>query len=101
MKDPYETLGVAKDRHGGRDPQARTASWPRSTTRTSTPATRPPRPPSRTCRAANDLLSDPDKRARFDRGEIDAAGDPQQERPSYRSYADAGYAGGQRYSGGR
>jgi len=35
--------------------------------------------------AAYDLLSDPDKRARFDRGEIDASG---AERPRYRSYRD-------------
>ena len=51
--------------------------------------------------AANDLLSDQEKRARFDRGEIDAAGDPRQERPSYRSYADTGFGAGSsaRYGG--
>lgn len=44
--------------------------------------------------AAYDLLSDPEKRARYDRGEIDESG---QERPqrSYRSYADG--AQGWRY----
>ncbi|MEX2641967.1 MAG: DnaJ C-terminal domain-containing protein [Acetobacterales bacterium] len=45
--------------------------------------------------AAYGLLSDPEKRARFDRGEIDAAG---QERPSqrtfYRQYADGAPGGG-------
>jgi len=35
--------------------------------------------------AAYDLLSDPDKRARYDKGEIDAAG---QERPQYQYYRD-------------
>ncbi|HSA80555.1 MAG TPA: DnaJ C-terminal domain-containing protein [Geminicoccaceae bacterium] len=35
--------------------------------------------------AAYDLLSDPEKRARYDRGEIDASG---QERPQYHSYRD-------------
>lgn len=45
--------------------------------------------------AANDLLSDPDKRARYDRGEIDAAGQETQPRPFYRDYADA--AGRQKY----
>lgn len=35
--------------------------------------------------AAYDLLSDPEKRARYDRGEIDASG---QERPQYRYYRD-------------
>ena len=48
--------------------------------------------------AANDLLSDPDKRARFDRGEIDGAGQERPTRPSYRDHAD-GEAGG-RYSPG-
>ncbi|MBV8522558.1 MAG: J domain-containing protein [Acetobacteraceae bacterium] len=44
----------------------------------------------KTINAAYDLLSDPDKRARYDRGEIDASG---QERPHdrhfYREYGDA------------
>ena len=39
--------------------------------------------------AANDLLSDPDKRARFDRGEIDASGAEQAPRHSYRDFAEA------------
>jgi len=48
--------------------------------------------------AANDLLSDPDKRARFDRGEIDASGAETRRRPSYRSYAES--PGGAKYAGG-
>lgn len=36
---------------------------------------------------ANDLLSDPDKRGRFDRGEIDAAGDPKYQPPPYGDFA--------------
>jgi DnaJ-class molecular chaperone len=49
--------------------------------------------------AANDLLSDPEKRARFDRGEIDATGQAQGPDPRryYKSYADS-EAGG-RYRG--
>lgn len=43
--------------------------------------------------AAHSLLGDPEKRARFDRGEIDASGmerpeQPSYEQPSYRQYAD-------------
>ena len=38
--------------------------------------------------AANNLLSDPEMRARFDKGEIDAAGHEQASRQSYREYAD-------------
>jgi DnaJ-class molecular chaperone len=50
--------------------------------------------------AANDLLSDAEKRAAFDRGEIDAEGQPvMPERPFYRDYAQAQPAGG-RYGGG-
>ena len=35
--------------------------------------------------AANDIIGDPDKRKQFDRGEIDASGEPR--RPQYRSHA--------------
>lgn len=45
--------------------------------------------------AANGLLSDPDKRARFDRGEIDGAGQERATRPSYRDHADGEH--GRRY----
>jgi len=40
--------------------------------------------------AAYDLLSDPDKRARFDRGEIDASGAERPGRTYYRQYAEGG-----------
>ncbi|HEY6434877.1 MAG TPA: J domain-containing protein [Acetobacteraceae bacterium] len=41
--------------------------------------------------AANDLLSDPEKRARYDRGEIDAAGNEKPpEHPFYRDFAAGG-----------
>lgn len=39
--------------------------------------------------AANELLSDAEKRARFDRGEIDAAGQERPERHSYRRHAES------------
>ena len=38
--------------------------------------------------AAYDLLSDPDKRARFDRGEIDASGTERPRQQYYRDFAD-------------
>lgn len=48
--------------------------------------------------AANDLLSDPEKRARYDRGEIDESG-AEKERPrTYRHYAESGR--GERYPPG-
>jgi DnaJ-class molecular chaperone len=45
--------------------------------------------------SAHDLLGDPEKRARYDRGEIDAAGAERQQQRYYREYADAG--GARRY----
>ncbi len=48
--------------------------------------------------AAADLLEDADKRARFDRGEIDATGAPAPERSFYRGYAEG--EGAARYRGG-
>ncbi|MCR0985769.1 J domain-containing protein [Roseomonas populi] len=47
--------------------------------------------------AANDLLSDPAKRARYDRGEIDAAGQEVPPRGYYREHAEG--AQGARYAG--
>src|ERR1700760_4969786 len=46
--------------------------------------------------AAYDILGDETKRARFDRGEIDATGAEQPQRQYYRDFAQAG-AGSQRY----
>lgn len=48
--------------------------------------------------AANDLLSDPEKRARFDRGEIDASGQERPQQQYYRDFAEAG--GPQGYASG-
>jgi DnaJ-class molecular chaperone len=46
--------------------------------------------------SANELLSDPGNRGRFDRGEIDAAGQEKASGPSYRDHADR--EAGRRYS---
>jgi DnaJ-class molecular chaperone len=48
---------------------------------------------------ANDLLSDPEKRARFDRGEIDASGEPRYQPPPYSDFAQ-GPRGGKYAAGG-
>ena len=48
--------------------------------------------------AANDLLSDPEKRARYDRGEIDASGAEKEPPRTYRHYADS--RSGERYTPG-
>jgi DnaJ-class molecular chaperone len=49
--------------------------------------------------AAYDLLSDPEKRARFDRGEIDASGAARPDHAYYRRHAEG--AGGAKYHGER
>ena len=40
--------------------------------------------------AAYDLLSDPEKKAKFDRGEIDASGSERPEHSFWRAYAESG-----------
>ncbi len=100
MKDPYETLGVAKDASAD-DIRKAYRKLAKKYHPDLNPGNKAAEATFKDIGAANDLLSDAEKRARFDRGEIDAAGDPRQERPSYRSYADTGYAGGgARYGGG-
>ena len=99
MKDPYETLGVSKTATAD-DIRKAYRKLAKKYHPDLNPGNKAAEASFKDIGAANDLLSDPDKRARFDRGEIDAAGDPRQERPTYRSYADAGAGGGARYSGG-
>ena len=50
--------------------------------------------------AANELLSDAEKRARYDRGEIDESGAEKPPPRSYRHYADAGAGERYAYAGG-
>ena len=99
MKDPYETLGVKKDASAD-DIRKAYRKLAKKYHPDLNPGNKAAEASFKDIGAANDLLSDPEKRARFDRGEIDAAGDPRQERPTYRSYADAGFAGAGRYGGG-
>ncbi|UFN51232.1 DnaJ domain-containing protein [Roseomonas sp. OT10] len=49
---------------------------------------------------ANDLLSDPEKRARYDRGEIDASGQERPERAYYRDFAEGPQGARYRRPGG-
>ena len=96
MTDPYQTLGVAKDASAD-DIRRAYRTLAKKHHPDLNPGNKAAEDKFKSVSAANDLLSDPDKRARFDRGEIDAAGDPRPERAGYRSYADTG--AGARYGG--
>jgi len=89
MKDPYEILGVQKTDSAN----AIRAAY-RKLAKKHHPDLNPGKPEAaerfKEISAAYELLSDADKRSRYDRGEIDASGNevPPQ-RPFYRDYADA------------
>lgn len=95
MEDPYKTLGVARD---ATQEDIRRAY--RGLAKKHHPDLNPGNAAAeerfKRIASANDLLSDPIKRGRFDRGEIDAAGQERAPQPSYRDYADTD--SGRRYS---
>jgi DnaJ-class molecular chaperone len=90
---PYEVLGVKKD---ASDEEIRKVY--RRLAKQFHPDLNPGKPAAeerfKSIATAYDLLSDPEKRARYDRGEIDESG-AERPRYSYRSYAEA--PGGGKY----
>ncbi|WP_158925795.1 DnaJ C-terminal domain-containing protein [Acidisphaera sp. S103] len=86
MTDPYETLGVQRT-----DDEAAIRAAYRKLAKKHHPDVNPGKPDAATrfgeISSAYDLLSDKDKRARFDRGEIDAEGHERQQQRQY--YRDA------------
>ena len=93
MADPYETLGV---RRGDSDETIRKAY--RKLAKRHHPDLNPDDKQAaerfKTINAAYDILSDPEKRGRFDRGEIDAEG-----RETAAAYAGAHAGGWRQYAG--
>lgn len=96
--DPYAALGLTKSATTAEIKKAY-----RKIARTSHPDLNPDdREAEVRFKAAShayDLLKDPEMRARFDRGEVDATGTARQERQFYRDYAEQPgnpYRGGQR-----
>ncbi len=85
--DPYEVLGVPRDA----TPEAIKQAY-RKLARQHHPDLNPGKPEAearfKAAASANELLSDPEKRARFDRGEIDAEGQEQRPAGGYRHYAE-------------
>jgi DnaJ-class molecular chaperone len=94
--DPYQVLGVARDA----TPEAIKKAY-RKLARAHHPDLNPGKPAAearfKAVSAAHELLSDAEKRARFDRGEIDAEGQEQAPAGGYRRHAEA--PGGARYDG--
>ncbi len=95
MQDPYVTLGVQR----GDDATAIRAAY-RKLAKTHHPDLNPGKPEAaerfKAISVAYDLLSDADKRGKFDRGEIDAEGhEIHRPPPNYRDFGD----GHRRYSG--
>jgi len=92
--DPYTVLGVPRDA----DEAAIKAAY-RKLARKHHPDLNPGKPEAearfKAAASAHDLLSDPDRRARFDRGEIDAEGQEQRPAGGYRRHAEA--PAGERY----
>jgi DnaJ-class molecular chaperone len=97
MRDPYEVLGVQRTATADEIKKAY-----RQLAKKLHPDLHPGNAKAATqfkdVSAAYDLLSDADKRARFDRGEIDASGAEVRRRPFHRSYAES--PGGAKYTGG-
>lgn len=93
MRDPYEVLGIARDASAE---QIRSAY--RKLAKTSHPDLHPGDKAAearfKDISAAYEMLGDPEKRARFDRGEIDASGAPRQHQ-FYRDFAES--PGGAKY----
>lgn len=95
LEDPYTTLGVTRE---ASQEEIRRAY--RTLAKKHHPDLNPGNPKAedqfKAVSAANELLSDPEKRGQFDRGEIDSAGKERPAHPSYRDHAEG--EAGRRYS---
>jgi DnaJ-class molecular chaperone len=86
--DPYKTLGVAKNASQA-DIQAAYRRLAKKLHPDLNPGNKGAEEQFKDVSAAYDLLADPDKRARFDRGEIDTSGAERPQHRYYRDFADA------------
>jgi DnaJ-class molecular chaperone len=91
MDDPYDILGVRRG-----DSEATIRKAYRKLAKRHHPDLNPGNPEAlerfKTLNAANEILSDTEKRARYDRGEIDAEGrEKPPERPQYRDFGGGNF----------
>ena len=86
-RDPYEVLGL-KPGASDKDIRAAYRKLAKKHHPDLNPGNKPAEERFKEISAANELLSDADKRARYDRGEIDASGQERPERHSYRHHAE-------------
>ena len=92
MKDPYETLGVER----GASPDDIQKAYRRLAKKLHpdlNPGNKEAEERFKEVSAAYGLLSDADKRARYDRGEIDASGAEHPRQRFYKDFASAAAAG--------
>jgi DnaJ-class molecular chaperone len=87
-KDPYEILGVQRS-DSGEDIQKAYRRLAKKLHPDLNPGNRESEEQFKKVASAYDLLSDPEKRVRFDRGEIDASGAERPQHEFYRDYAGA------------
>ena len=87
--DPYTTLGVKKDATQD-EIQKAYRHMAKKLHPDLNPGNKTAEEKFKELSAAYDLLGDPDKRARFDRGEIDASGTERPRQQYYRDFADEG-----------
>jgi DnaJ-class molecular chaperone len=95
MRDPYEVLGVAKGADI-KDVKKAYRKLARDLHPDLHPGDRKAEDRFKEVASAYDFLSDVEKKARYDRGEIDASGMPRAERTFYRDYAES--SSGARYA---
>lgn len=93
--DPYEVLGVSKSASQD-DIQKAYRKLAKKHHPDLNPGNKKAEEKFKDIGTAYDILGDAEKRARFDRGEIDASGAERPQRRYYRQYADAGSEGGGR-----
>lgn len=92
MNDPYETLGVAKDASED-DIRKKYRELAKKLHPDLNPNNKDAEAKFKEVTAAYELLSDKEKRGRYDRGEIDADGQERPDRQFYRGYADSPFGG--------